>query len=268
MAPCRRVGPPVQAGWQGGGAIALAAYPPTPCPPCPALPCLSPFPAWQRGPPVVLVCAALVLVCAACACSCPVAHSRLRADMQGERGAVICGGRPLKLRYAWPRSQVVSTSAGQGACPAAGWPAGGPSSAAVQTGPAEQSAEACAALGAPRHAAGQSGVPPAPVQPCCAGCGAPAEVVPLKRCSLCRAEWYCGGPCQLARWEAGHAAECGQLQQLAAVLAAPGPAALAPDLLKLLVAALQQPAGRQSRMVHEALRHAVPTAAQVAAAGT
>ncbi|KAL4452073.1 hypothetical protein ABPG75_007735 [Micractinium tetrahymenae] len=190
---------------------------------------------------------------------------RARSALQGERNAEICGGgRPLKLRYAWARGRVRRTGAGQ----AAGTAASGPGSSRTTAAAAAGAAGARAAAPAGEAAAGAAAPPPAPTapEPCCAGCGAPAEVLPLKRCSMCKAEWYCGRECQLARWEAGHAAECGQLQQLAAALAVPGATAPSQALLELLHVAVQQPAGRQSQMVHAALQHAVPQAAAAAAA--
>lgn len=85
---------------------------------------------------------------------------------------------------------------------------------------------------------------PAGPEPCCGGCGAtPSGSVVLRACSACHAVKYCSAACQLKDWGARHSAECGQLQQLAALLQQTGAAGSAGRALddastRLLAAAL------------------------------
>ncbi|KAL4431429.1 hypothetical protein ABPG75_006685 [Micractinium tetrahymenae] len=110
-------------------------------------------------------------------------------------------------------------------------------------------------------AAGTAGTAaPAGTEPRCSGCsaGAGGSTV-LRSCSACRACVYCSPACQLKDWNARHSAECGQLQQLAAVLqqagiaGAAGTAGLDADTSHLLAAALRQPEGRQAAMLRALL---------------
>ncbi|EFN51556.1 hypothetical protein CHLNCDRAFT_140026 [Chlorella variabilis] len=110
--------------------------------------------------------------------------------------------------------------------------------------------------------------------PCCARCGGgPGAAAALRFCSGCRAVRYCGRDCQLADWDAGHCAECGQLRALAAALQAPAasdgrhqqqqqPGGLGMAGLQLLAAALRAPSGRESQMVSAMLAAAAPAEAQ------
>lgn len=134
-------------------------------------------------------------------------------------GIAISASRRLKVRFAWPRSRVR---------PAAGsTPASHGSSGAASTAPA---------AAAPTS------------EPCCAHCGATAASVTLKRCSGCRATYFCSREHQLASWEAEHHLHCGQLAALGRELEQQA-AALPRELLQLLADALRQPAGRPGRMV-------------------
>ncbi len=100
---------------------------------------------------------------------------------------------------------------------------------------------------------------PAGPEPCCGGCGAPPSgSVVLRACGACHAVKYCSAACQLKDWSARHSAECGQLQQLAALLQQAGAAGSAGTALddastRLLAAALHQPGGRQAAMLRTLL---------------
>jgi hypothetical protein len=108
--------------------------------------------------------------------------------------------------------------------------------------------------------------------PCCARCGAGGLDVALRYCSGCRAVQYCGRECQLAAWADTHAAECGQLKALAAVLAGAAGAAEGQQVdaagMRLLATALQAPEGRQAELLASLLAAAKPSQAAEGPAGT
>lgn len=152
-----------------------------------------------------------------------------RSALQGATGEPICDGKPLKVRYCWPRSRLRRLDAGS---------SGG---GAASTGAAASQQQ------------------PGPGALCCAACGAAEPQVALKLCSGCHATRYCSCECQLASWEAQHHAECGRLAQLGGLLGAQPPQ-VPPELTKLLLAALQQPLSRQGQLVRALVAHQ-PTAA-------
>lgn len=102
-------------------------------------------------------------------------------------------------------------------------------------------------------------VPEATAEPRCDACGVPAAVVPLKRCSGCKAVLVCSAECQQASWQAGHHEDCAQLARLAEALGGDG---MAPATLKLLAAALQRPAAREGRMLQALLAQQQTAAVQ------
>ena len=103
------------------------------------------------------------------------------------------------------------------------------------------------------------GAPAAVAAPCCAACGTTGAA--LKRCSGCRAAFFCSQECQLKSWAADHHKECSQLAELGKQLEEQQ---LPAELLKLLVAALQRPSARPGRMVQTVVQ-AQQAAAEAAA---
>lgn len=155
--------------------------------------------------------------------------------LQLSRDTGISAGKPLKLRYAWPRSRV--RPAGGGGAFLSSQPSGASSIAGSISGSA----------------------PEVMSEPRCDACGVPAAVVPLKRCSGCKAVLVCSAECQQLSWQAGHHEDCAQLARLGEAL---GGDDVTPATLKLLAAALQRPAAREGRMLQAVLAQQAAAAAQ------
>ena len=168
--------------------------------------------------------------------------ARAHAALHLAEGGIAIRSRKLKVRFAWARSRVRRAAGGAAA-------AGSDSSGAAGAARAAAAAVATA-------------LPP---EPCCAHCGAAGATAALKRCSGCRAAYFCSREHQLASWEAEHRRDCGQLAAFGKQLEQQAEQ-LPRDLLQLLADALRQPGGRPGRAVTAlvaqaaAVRNAAPSA--------
>ncbi|KAL4857167.1 Zinc finger MYND domain-containing protein 10 [Chlorella vulgaris] len=197
-------------------------------------------------------CAACDALQASLECAC-----MSRACQGATEAPEACDGKPLKIRFAWPKSiATVSAAAAHNhhdddAPPGFGTPvaAAGKLSAAAQWS-GEASLMAAAADTSSSGSNTAIAVPANPGEPLCAACGADGSAGNLKRCSGCKSVFYCSRDCQLQHWEALHHHDCARLAQVERLLSQQPPnEAIPAAVLDVLQGAMQQPAGRQGQQV-------------------